>query len=184
MDATRLQVKFPVTDPSALDGEPFVRLFHEWIRTDALGELVIDVADYRHVPGGPGVVLIGHGLDVSLDFQNDLPGLLTFRKRGGPEGFGALVSDTLRRAARASALVEAAGLATFRTAAPVLYVPERLAAPNTEAVFEALAPVVVEAAQAVYGARPRLERVGDAKGPLSISLHFDRAPTFAELARG
>lgn len=35
-------------------------VFHEWIRNDSLQDILVDVADYRHVSRGPGVVLVGH----------------------------------------------------------------------------------------------------------------------------
>ena len=44
-----------------------IPVFHRWIQEGACEELLIDVADYRHVPAGPGVVLIGHEANYSLD---------------------------------------------------------------------------------------------------------------------
>lgn len=43
-----------------------VATFHDWIRTHALDEVLVDVADYSHVPGGPGVVLIGNDYTYSV----------------------------------------------------------------------------------------------------------------------
>jgi len=37
-----------------------IPLFHQLIREQALDDLLIDVADYSHVPEGPGLVLVGH----------------------------------------------------------------------------------------------------------------------------
>ena len=42
-------------------------VFHQWIRDSVCPEMLIDVADYRHVPAGPGVMLIGHEANYSLD---------------------------------------------------------------------------------------------------------------------
>src|SRR5690606_19727280 len=36
------------------------RIFHDWLRLGVLDDVLIDVADYRHVAGGPGFLLIGH----------------------------------------------------------------------------------------------------------------------------
>ena len=48
-----------------------------------LPELLIDVANYAHVPKGPGVVLIGHGSDYFMDEGEGRLGLLYNRKRAG-----------------------------------------------------------------------------------------------------
>ena len=41
--------------------EPTIVVFHDWIRTRALDEdVLVDVADYGHVKGGPGVLLVCH----------------------------------------------------------------------------------------------------------------------------
>src|SRR5690606_5668475 len=87
------------------DAEKFVPVFHRWIRDDVLDELVIDVADYTHVPEGPGVVLVGHGSDYYVDLAENRPGLLYSRKRDLPEGAN-LIDDALRRALNAVRLLE------------------------------------------------------------------------------
>ncbi|MDB4980878.1 MAG: hypothetical protein JWM82_1630, partial [Myxococcales bacterium] len=69
MDAHKLQLKLYLTPESAraVQAEAFVPVFHRFIKDKVLPELVIDVANYDHVPKGPGVVLIGHGSDYFLD---------------------------------------------------------------------------------------------------------------------
>src|SRR4051812_16123636 len=65
MDAHKLQLKIFLTPESArtVDVEALIPVFHRWIKQRALPELTIDIANYGHVPQGPGVVLIGHGSD-------------------------------------------------------------------------------------------------------------------------
>lgn len=36
------------------------RIFYDWLRLGVLDDVLVDVADYRHVAGGPGFLLIGH----------------------------------------------------------------------------------------------------------------------------
>src|SRR5207248_3157105 len=43
-------------------------------------ELLLDVADYRHVHHGPGIVLIGHEADYSLDNSDGRLGIKYNRK--------------------------------------------------------------------------------------------------------
>ena len=45
-------------------------------------KLLLDVADYKHVQEGPGIVLIGHEADYSLDLGGGRAGLVYDRNRG------------------------------------------------------------------------------------------------------
>jgi len=74
-------VKFYVSDPATLDLAEAIPIFHRWIQSKRVDGLLIDVADYRHVPDGPGVVLIGHEADYFLDQMEGPLGLLYNRKR-------------------------------------------------------------------------------------------------------
>jgi len=60
--------------------ELLIPVFHRWIQEKPLEELLLDVADYRHVYGGPGVVLIGHEANYSLDNTDNELGILYNRK--------------------------------------------------------------------------------------------------------
>jgi len=62
------------------DPSRFINVFHQWIQESALPELLIDVADYCHVPGGPGVLLVAHEADYSMDNTDDRWGLRYNRK--------------------------------------------------------------------------------------------------------
>ncbi len=46
--------------------------------------MLIDVADYKHVQDGPGILIIGHEGDYALDQENGRSGLLYTRKREWP----------------------------------------------------------------------------------------------------
>lgn len=70
-------------DPGVLD--LIIPIFHSWIQSRVvlnkeLPELLIDVADYRHVHHGPGIVLIGHEADYSIDNTDGRLGLRYNRK--------------------------------------------------------------------------------------------------------
>ena len=49
-----VNVKLLAGDPADVDLEPLIPIFHDWIRDRVFEELLLDVADYRHVPEGPG----------------------------------------------------------------------------------------------------------------------------------
>ena len=55
-----LNVKIFAQEPASIDLAGAIPVFHRWIQENVCEELLIDVADYRHVPAGPGVLLVGH----------------------------------------------------------------------------------------------------------------------------
>ena len=77
----RFCVKFYVGDPGTLDLTEAIPIFHRWIQSNRVDGLLLDVVDYRHVPDGPGVVLVGHDADYFLDVMEGPLGMLYSRKR-------------------------------------------------------------------------------------------------------
>jgi hypothetical protein len=90
--------KFFLKDPEPVDLQLAVPLFHSWIQAQATDELLLDVASYAHVKDGPGILLIGHEADYSLDLTD---GQLGFRynRKAPVEGDNPA---RLRQAARAA----------------------------------------------------------------------------------
>src|ERR1700733_10471651 len=98
MDLQHVNVKFLVKDPRAADLEPLIPIFHGWIQDRVCEELLLDIADYRHVPAGPGVVLIGHEANYSVDNAGSRLGVRYNRK----EPLAGGNQDRLAQAARAA----------------------------------------------------------------------------------
>jgi len=67
MEFQHVNVKLFVKNAEEVDLEALIPVFHRWIQDQANGELLLDVADYRHVHSGPGLVLIGNQGNYSLD---------------------------------------------------------------------------------------------------------------------
>lgn len=62
--------------------EKIISIFHEWIQKDIIPKhLPIDVTDYKHISDGPGIMLITHEGNISIDFENNEIGLLYMRKQ-------------------------------------------------------------------------------------------------------
>jgi len=80
MEFQHVNVKLLVKNPEEVDLEALIPVYHRWIQNQANGELLLDVADYRHVRSGPGVVLIGHQGNYSLDNAGDRLGVRYNRK--------------------------------------------------------------------------------------------------------
>ena len=67
MNLQHVNVKLLIEDFGDAGLERLIPVFHGWIQARARPELLLDIADYRHVPAGPGVVLIGHEANYSVD---------------------------------------------------------------------------------------------------------------------
>jgi rhodanese-related sulfurtransferase len=179
----RLSVKLFVSrDPEQVpELEPFIGLFHRFIQEQALEGLLIDVADYAHVPEGPGILLVGHDVDYGIDLEGGRTGLLVTRKRYEGLGFTDALRDTLRKAFGAARAIEASGETglAFRTDALQIRLLDRLVAPNDDATFGALRPALESVLGGLYGdAKLELERDGadDARRPLGFRITAQEAP--------
>ncbi len=153
MDLQRFCIKFFAQPPVTVDDAKFIDIFHDWIRRDALPETLIDVADYRHVPRGPGVMLISHESNLSMDRGDDRLGLMYQRKGAQLGSFVSCVLATLEMALTACELLEKEprlqGL-KFNGGEFLFTVNDRRLAPDSDAT----APVRVElksAARRLYG---------------------------------
>jgi len=175
MEAHKLQLKIYLTPESAraVDIEDLIPVFHRWIKQRLLPELTIDVANYRHVPQGPGVVLIGHGSDYFMDEGEGRPGLLHNRKRAGLPP-GERLGDLVRRTLHAAAMLERdpalAGKVRFATNELLFRVNDRLAAPNSDATLVALRPELETLCKALFAAPFELARVGGAKELFAVRI--------------
>src|ERR1700716_4440222 len=78
-----VRLKTFANEPTAIDPGDAIPIFHRWIQDRVCPEMLIDVADYRHVPNGPGVMLIAHEANYSLDNTKGRLGLLYSRKQAG-----------------------------------------------------------------------------------------------------
>jgi hypothetical protein len=178
------QVKFFLEAGTKVDLDAIVPVFHRFIRDSALGsELVIDVADYAHVPEGPGVVLIGDASDYYLDSGEGRPGLLYSRKRRASDDAVEAIGDALRRALAASRLLEAEALGfRFRSEELSFRVNDRLNAPNTKEAFESVRPALETALKKLYGSTAfQLDQRGDQRELLTIAVTAAGAPGISAL---
>lgn len=146
MEIQHVNLKLHLEHSGAVDLEPLIPIFHDWVREQSCEETLVDVADYRHVPAGPGILLVGHEADFSLDWGGNRLGVLYNRKaRLGGENH-----DRFRQALRAvlttcSKLEEDGrldGKLGFESRAFELGVNDRLLAPNNQETYAALSPEI------------------------------------------
>ena len=173
MNPQRIAIKlFVAPDPTApVDVAPFTPLFHSFIQKSSVPGLLVDVADYAHVPNGPGIILIGHEVDYGIDSVEGRTGLLVVRKRFGAAPLGEVLRDTLAKGLACAKAIEEDGRTglPFATDAVQLQLLDRLVAPNDDAAFEAARAAAAPVFEALWGAHT-IERHGadDAAQPLAL----------------
>jgi hypothetical protein len=144
MEWQHVNVKLMLAD-SSLDLAPLIPIFHGWIRDRVCDELLLDIADYRHVPAGPGVVLIGYEADYSVDNAGGRLGVRYNRKAPLLEGTNAArLAQAARAAAAACQLLEAdpslEGKLRFGGREIEIAINDRLSARNDSATLQAAEP--------------------------------------------
>ncbi len=80
MELQHINLKFFIENPDSIDLEKFHAIFNGWIQRNFSDDLLIDVAEYLHVHNGPGIILIGHNANYSLDLTAGRLGFLYNRK--------------------------------------------------------------------------------------------------------
>ncbi len=143
-----------------------IPVFHRWIQKHALEELLLDVADYRHVPAGPGIVLVGHDSHYNLDQNKDRLGLLYARRTVLDGEVADRIRQALDRAQTACSMLERepefVGNLRFASGELEISVNDRALAPNNEETFRALEPVIRAVLDERLGSEKySLERIGD-----------------------
>jgi hypothetical protein len=170
-----VNVKVFAREPSSIDLADTIPIFHRWIRDEVLDELVIDVADYRHVPAGPGVLLIGDEANYSLDCAFYRLGLLYNRKRPSD----GIFADKLLKAFGCALLAcrrledeaEFRGKLKFDAGQCEVILNDRLLAPNSERTWAALRPQFETFFDNLLGSgRYAIKRVGEQRERLRIAL--------------
>lgn len=155
MIVQRLTVKFFVQEPTAVSLPAFIPVFHHWIQKQAVPGLLVDVADYKHVSDGPGVILVGHEVDYAMDVENGRLGLLVRRKRQDnthplQDQLQTAVQWAIQACQTLTADPALAGQLTFHPDEVEITFPDRLRAPNTPEAWQTYEPTVTAVLQTLY----------------------------------
>ncbi len=159
----RLGVKFNLKREPAIAAADIVPIFQRWIQEHTVDGMLIDVIDYKHVPEGPGVILIADEGDYAYDFGDGQVGLHYIRKRNLP----GLLSDALLMAFRlalGAALCledEAPGDIEFDFSSAKISFLDRRRYRNDLSLFTALQDELSAILADIYGCEIALERAYD-----------------------
>jgi len=144
MDVHRFGIKLFAADPASVRLEDFI--------------LLIDVHDYSHMQEGPGILLVAHEGNFSIDMGGGRPGLLYYRKIPTTLSPGEHLATILRSAIEAVRLLERDARVQFNLDEVLVLANDRLNAPNTDASFAELKPSLAAALQKVFEASFDLAR--------------------------
>ena len=140
MNIQHINVKFFIENPESVNLADYSAVFNTWIQKHALEELLIDVADYLHVHNGPGLILIGHEADYSLDNRAGRLGLL-YNRKGKLEGtIQEKFAQAVRAALTAAQLLERENGLKFNGQEVQVIINDRLLIPNKVETFAELEP--------------------------------------------
>ena len=169
-DLQRIDVKLLLDTPPHPDIDAFLVIFDRWRQRKDHPCDWVDLADYAHMPSGPGILIAGKRDRFAIDLNPPGPGLLT-STRAGLEG---TLEDRFREAFRRarelsrSVLAEPEFPAGFAVSAEgwEIYINDRLALPNSEASDALVRPALAAALGVAPGA---IVRQDNSSGRLGYS---------------
>ncbi len=169
----RLKIRQPLSSPADFDITDIIPVFHRWIQEKSVPGLLIDVADYKHVPNGPGILLIGDEGDYSLDEIDGEIGLVYDRKRQTGEDLSEsldILIDHIEVARQALEAEKEMDLAATKDGAEIAIL-DRLQYPNNADVFDQVRQTLATKADASSGQTETLSHVKrDPRRPLTIKV--------------
>src|SRR6185503_12159668 len=135
MNIQHINIKFYLENPETVNLAEYASVFNPWIQKQRLEELLIDVADYLHVHNGPGIILIGHEADYSLDNRAGRLGLLYNRKEQLDGTNAEKLFQAARAALNAAQILEKENSLKFSGQEGQIVINDRLLVPNTAETF-------------------------------------------------
>jgi len=172
-DVYRIGAKLFCTKGAEIELEEMIPIFHRWIQHNRLPHLLVDVADYSHVPSGPGILLVAHEGNYSFDEHGGRRGLTFYRKQpmAGTldERLVSVVRDVVAAAELLAVEPEVAGRLVFSGSELTLYFNDRLHAPNTDECFAEAKPGLARLFERALGANVKLSRTDDPRERLMVN---------------
>lgn len=190
MELQKINVKFFAEEKAPIPLTAFIDVFHSWIQ--ATDGIYLDVADYSHMQAGPGIVLVAHRANVSIDEAGGKRGLLYSRKAplegSNEEKLRQVFRAALEYCRRLEEEPALKGDLKFRVDEVEIIINDRLIGPNTEETYAAIKFDLEQSLSRIYGgSATALERDADARKRLSVRIKIavpaDSASLLARLGR-
>ncbi len=152
MDVQKINIKIFVAESDGIPMSAFIPIFHSWIQ--ATDGDYHDVADYSHMHAGPGVLLLAHEANISIDQTGNRLGLLYNRKQplqgSTQENLRTVLKSALEICRRIEEEPSLLGKFKFSGAEILFLINDRLLAPNTDETFQAVRPDLLDLGMRLY----------------------------------
>ena len=171
----RFGLKLFVERGVSLDGADCIPIFHRWIQTAALDRLLIDVADYTHLVGGPSALLVGHEGNLVVDAAEGRVGIVCTSKRPATGSLPERVVRVARTLLMAARLLESdavfEGRLRFISNELQFQANDRLLAPDGDSSVTALTRPLQSVMETLYPGQPyQIESAANAEERVLIGL--------------
>jgi hypothetical protein len=171
MNIQHINVKFYLENPETVNLADYAAVFNTWIQKQRLEELLIDVADYLHVHNGPGIMLIGHEADYSLDNRAGRLGLLYNRKAQLDGTTQEKLAQAIRALLIAAQILEKENGLKFNGSEMQIIINDRLLVPNTTETLAVLEPDLKTFFNTLYnGAEHSLTHHADSRERFTVHV--------------
>ena len=167
-DLQRIDVKLLLDTPPNPNIDVFLVIFDRWRQRKDHPCDWVDLADYAHMPSGPGILIAGKRDRFSIDLNPPGPGLLTSTRAGLEGSLEDRMREAFRRARELNrdVMSEPEFPADFSVSAEgwEIYINDRLAFPDSDAsdalVRPALAAALGAGPDAIIRRRTRSGQLG------------------------
>jgi hypothetical protein len=186
MELQHVNVKLLLSPDRQLDLAPLIPIFNTWIQNQSADELLLDIADYRHVAAGPGVIMIGHQGNYGVDNTGARMGV-RYNRKAALDGSN---QDRLKQATRAALIAcqrleeepLLAGKLRFSGQEVDIFVNDRLLVPNVIANRRILQPEFDTFSRKLFaGAECSFSYAADPRSLFTVSLKAARPFSIANL---
>ncbi len=173
MELQKIEIKFFAVERKPVPLTAFIDLFHGWIQ--ATDGVYHDVADYSHMHQGPGIVLVAHDANVSVDEAGGRRGFL-FSQKARLEGtnqekLARVFHSALENCRRLQAEPALQTKLEFRFDEFEITLNDRLLAPNGEESFQALKSEVEPFVSKLFSGAPvSLQQESDARRRVRLRI--------------
>jgi len=186
LELQHINAKLLLENPEQLDLDAVVNVFHSWIQDQVCEELLLDVADYRHVHQGPGIILIGHEADYSIDNADGLLGLRYNRKArlegSNHDRLAHVIRAALIAAERLQADTRLNGKCNFNGQDIQIFINDRVIAPNVAETRQVVEPELRTFLGSLFGELPySINFEPDARRLCAVSIKASQPLTLSSL---
>jgi hypothetical protein len=174
----KLGVELPAGSNADSISDQVLSVFGRWRLEE--GEEILDLADYSHIPDGPGVVLVGHLWHFGIDWGYGRPGLYYASRRNltGPldQRLEQALTGLLEKSIRLLADDDMQPAPLPRCGDLQIQINDRLRHPNNAASEAEFRPAVEALVARIYGGKAEIEPETDPGERLGWRVKATTAP--------